>query len=89
MKIRLEATTIDPRIFDVLIDFTGYIGNDYYPIYGIQVRRRSKEVPVANLDKLLTTLNLRRIHWWKPEYPRWWQQRINIYRTTVISDRDL
>lgn len=91
MKIKLEQTGVDPRIFDVEIDFTGYPKDiKYFPWHGTYSRWQDREVPTPMLDKLLEPLKLRRISYWRPEYPwvsRFSAKRTNIYRTTVISDR--
>lgn len=86
MKIRLENTNVDPRIYDVLIDFTEYSQDiKYFPMIGKSLRWQSPEVPVYMLDELLHYLKLRRITYWRPEHRL--SKRANIYRTTVISDR--
>jgi hypothetical protein len=86
MLIRLEKTGVDPRIYDVLIDFTGYPKDTkYFPWFGTYSRWQSTEVPTAMLDNLLEPLKLRRLGYWRPM--RVQRGRINIYTTAVISDR--
>lgn len=80
MKIRLENTNVDPRIYDVTIDFTGYHQNVKYSYW------RGKHVvsiPPHTLDDLLKPLKLRRISWWRSKEVRY----SKVYFTTVISDR--
>lgn len=91
MKIQLEATS-DPRIFNVLLDFTGYEQpGKYFPVLhnGKWYERVENRVPEGRLDFLLLNLKLRRIHWWHRTMPSAYYRRTNIYRTTVISDRGL
>lgn len=89
MQIRLESTGVDPRIFDVTIDFTGYHKEvKYFPYYGKYLRKQQRDVPGYLLDQLLKPLKLRRISGWSIEYngvPL--SRRFNVYSTTVISDR--
>jgi hypothetical protein len=90
MKIRLETTLTDPRIFDVTIDFTGYPKDNPYfdkTLFGYYYHEATDQA----LDRLLKPLNIRRISGWKTFHhcARHGNYRVNIYRTTVISDREL
>jgi hypothetical protein len=92
MRIILEETASDPRIFNVLIDFTGYTQpGKYFPVLhnGKWYERVENKVPTATLDTILVELKLRRIHWWTSARPSTYYRRTNIYRTTVISEREL
>lgn len=90
MKIRVEAYESDPRILTVLIDFTGYPRpGRYFPVLhkGKWYESVSKEVHTDDLDKVLASVKLRRITYWASEHK--YHKRTNIYRTTVISDREI
>lgn len=88
MKIELVSTGVDPRIYDVTINFTGYPKDiKYFPLRSRYYSDRLHTVPYRMLDELLKPLKLRRISYWHSVRPDSLRKRTNIYRTTVISDR--
>lgn len=88
MKIELLPTEVDPRIYDVTIDFTGYPKDiKYFPLRSKYYTDRLTAVPYLMLDELLKPLKLRRINYWRTVRPSTYRKRTNIYKTTVISDR--
>lgn len=92
MKIILEPTTTDPRIFNVVIDFTGYpYASKFFPLSPITWSgARAYQVPIHLLDYILADVKLRRIKSWSSNWagiPGY--RRVNVYKTTVISDREI
>jgi len=85
VKVILKPTGISPRSYYVTLDFTSYHKESpYFPYYGTYYTWRAREVPIKWLDSMLKPLKLNRIEGWKIVHNH---HRVNIYYTTVISDR--
>lgn len=91
MKVELTETNT-PRIYRLTLDFIGYEADKYWKVYPRRLNYgyRDMEVSVAELDKILTILKLRRLTHWSVD----WHSKISHrdrrytrYYVTVISDR--
>lgn len=91
MRIVVTPSEYEKRIFNVVIDFTGYIDaeNKYFKVWckGKWNERQELEVSDRVLDSILATVKFRRIRMWHSKYT--YPKRCNLYQTTVISDREL
>lgn len=91
MKIELEPTDYNPRVYRVTIDFTDYpIDSKWFPEYGKYLKRRDTRVPNKLLDELLKQIKLNRVSGWSIDWDwarSYRNKRVNVYYTTVISDR--